>query len=314
MPENYPRKPADFGRIRSYGIESRKSLVDTSMFTNMDKYNSTRRYSDLLPPVLKAGDLLAVAEAIREAKKEGRRVIAALGAHVIKCGLSPIIIDLMERGTIDAVALNGAGAVHDMEIAFHGATSEDVAEEIGSGRFGMVEQTPAHFNAALKNMKEGDGMGVALGRYMTGKNMVNNHLSILASGYRLKIPVTVHVAIGTDIVHTNPEADGAAIGQATMTDFKVFTSVVSGLSGGVYMNVGSAVVLPEVFLKALSTARNIGEDAREFTAVNFDMIQGYRPNVNVVNRPTLEAGKGYSITGHHEIMIPLLYHLLVGEG
>lgn len=314
MPKDYPHKPADFGRIKSYGIEGRKSLVDTSMFADVGGYGQTKRYSDLLPPTLKAGDLMAVVKAIREAKKGGRRVVAALGAHVVKCGLSPVIIDLMERGIIDAVALNGAGVVHDMEIAFHGATSEDVAEEIGSGRFGMVEQTPAHFNAALKGMKDSDGMGVALGRYMAGKNMVNNHLSILASGYRLKIPVTVHVAIGTDIVHTSPEADGAAIGRATMTDFKIFTAVVSGLKDGVYMNIGSAVVLPEVFLKALSTARNIGEDARGFTAVNFDMIQGYRPNVNVVNRPTLEAGKGYSITGHHEIMIPLLYHLLVGEG
>jgi len=310
----YPFDPADFSKISTYPITERKSLVNTSMFSDLERYGRTGRIEDLFPAILKAGDLKEVVRAVRAAKVAGNPVVFAMGAHVIKVGLSPIVIDLMARGTIDAVAMNGAGAVHDLEIAFHGATSEDVASEIRDGRFGMVAETAAHFNEALRRHGAGEaGVGEALGRYIVEEKMANAGVSILAKGWELGAPVTTHVALGTDITHASPGTDGAAIGRATMNDFKLFTGIVSRLGGGVYLNVGSAVVLPEVFLKALSAARNLGADVSGFTAVNMDMIQGYRPNVNVVNRPIQGAGRGFSLTGHHEIMIPLLYHLLTGD-
>ncbi len=312
MAGDYKFKPADFGKISTYPIEKRKSLVKIDDFANLKKYGETGSFTDLLPSILKAGDLKDVVRAVRTANEKGRPVVAAMGAHIIKCGLSPIIIDMMERGIINALALNGAGAVHDLEIAYHGATSEDVASEIKSGRFGMVDETSAHFNAALK--KNGNaGMGEALGNYIVKEKMPHANLSLLARGWELDIPVTVHVAIGSDITHLSPGADGEAIGRTTLSDFKLFTGVVSRLKGGVYFNIGSAVILPEVFIKALSAARNLGEDASGFMTVNMDMIQSYRPNVNVVNRPIQGSGRGVSLTGHHEIMIPLLYHLLTSE-
>lgn len=312
MARNYKFRPVDFEKISTYPISKRKSLVKIDDFSDLKKYSETGRFTDLLPSILKGNDLIDLVAAVRLANKNGRPVVAAMGAHVIKCGLSPIIIDMMERGIINALALNGAGAVHDLEIAYHGATSEDVASEIKSGRFGMVEETSAHFNAALKT-ESSAGMGEALGSYIVKNKMPHANLSLLARGWELDIPVTTHVAIGTDITHIGPGVDGEAIGRATMTDFKLFTGVVSGLKGGVYFNIGSSVILPEVFIKALSAARNLGEDVSDFMTVNMDMIQSYRPNVNVVNRPVQDGGKGISLTGHHEIMIPLLYHLLVSE-
>ena len=314
MAGKYPFKPADFSRVKSHSIQGRKSLVNAGMLADLAGYRSSGRLADLLPPILKGADLLRLARAIKQARAQGKTVVAAMGAHVIKCGLSPIVIDLMERGVISAVAVNGAVAVHDMEIAFHGATSEDVASEIKTGRFGMVEETSAHYHRAIAAAGAQEGLGAALGRYITEAGMKNVGLSIFAQGWRLNIPVTVHVAVGADIIHASAQADGAALGRATHNDFRLFTGVVSALSGGVYMNIGSAVVLPEVFIKALSAARNMGNRVEGFTAVNMDMIQGYRPNVNVVNRPVEGSGHGYSITGHHEIMIPLLYHLLNEEG
>jgi len=313
---DYPVRPADFSRIKTYSIEERKSLVSVERFADIEKYRKTGALPDLLPGFLKARDVIDLVKAIRSAGESGRPVVVGMGAHVIKVGLSPILIDLMERGVIDAIAMNGAGAVHDLEIAFHGETSEDVAAEIKEGRFGMVEQTAAHFNGALQKHATGHaGMGEALGRYINENRMPNAGVSILAAGARLGRPVTVHVAMGTDIVHIHPNCDAEITGRATMNDFKLFTGVVSELGGGgVYMNVGSSVVLPEVFIKALSAARNLGADVTGFTTANFDMIQSYRPAVNVVNRPIQGAGRGMSITGHHEIMIPLLYHLLAVEG
>lgn len=310
-----PFKPADFSRIKTYPISERKSLVKTELFANIDAYKASGRMSDLFPAILKGKDIRELVNAIKSAKDAGKPVVIAMGAHVIKCGMSPILIDLMERGIIDALALNGAGAVHDLEIAFHGATSEDVAVEIKEGRFGMVEETASHFNTALKKHVNADtGMGEAIGCYIAEEKMPNSGVSLLATGYRLGKPVTVHVAIGADIVHIHPSADGAVTGLATMNDFRLFTGVVSKLGGGgVYMNIGSSVILPECFIKALSAARNLGADVTGFTTVNMDMIQSYRPAVNVVNRPIQGAGKGISITGHHEIMIPLIYHLLVTE-
>ncbi len=312
MPGKYPFQPADFRKITEYPICERKSLVDISMFSNPGKYRESGRYADLLPSILKAADLQELVDAIRSANANGKPVVAAMGAHVIKCGLSPIIIEMIERGVINAVAFNGACAVHDLEIAFHGATSEDVAVEIRSGRFGMVKETSAHFNNALKKYcKGGVGMGEAIGRYISEKDMPHKRFSILARAWELDAPVTVHVATGTDIVHVGPDMDGEATGRATLNDFKMFTGIVSRLGGGVYMNIGSSVILPEIFIKALSAARNLGDDVSGFMTVNLDMIQSYRPNVNVVNRPIQGAGRGISITGHHEIMIPMIYHLLL---
>ncbi len=313
MSGNYRFKPADLKKITTYSIDERKSLVSADQFSNVKKYGETGRYQDALPSILKANDLKRVVEAIKAAKAAGAPIVAAIGAHLIKCGLSPILIDMMERGFIDAIAMNGAGAVHDLEIAYHGATSEDVATEIKSGRFGMVEQTGAHFNKALTAGDTDDGMGAALGKYMVANKMPNNNVSLLARAWELDKPVTVHVAIGTDIVHIHPGVDGAMNGRATMNDFRLFTGIVGELKGGVYLNIGSAVILPEVFIKALSAARNLGHDVSGFMTVNLDMIQHYRPSVNVVNRPIQGAGEGISITGHHEIMVPLIYHMLMED-
>jgi hypothetical protein len=314
-PDKRPFTPADFSRIKTYPISERKSLVNTAMFADLEAYKKSGRVTDLFPSILKGNDIRELVRAIKSAKSAGKPVVMAMGAHVIKCGLAPIVIDLMERGIVDALALNGAGAVHDLEIAFHGTTSEDVATEIKEGRFGMVDETARHFNQALKNHVRGDvGMGAAIGRYIAGEKMPYERFSLLSAAFRLNIPVTVHVAIGSDIVHIHPSVDGAVTGLATLNDFRLFTGVVSKLGGGgVYMNIGSSVVLPECFIKALSAARNLGADVTGFTTVNMDMIQSYRPAVNVVNRPIQGAGKGLSITGHHEIMVPLLYHLLVTE-
>lgn len=305
-------EPVDFSRIKTYSIKERKSLVRLSQLADLKGYGETGRLESLLPRVLKADSLREVVAALRSARDEGSPAVLAMGAHVIKVGLSPIIINLMERGFIGAVAMNGAGAVHDLELAFHGETSEDVAAEIKEGRFGMVEETAAHFNGAIsRHASDGVGLGAALGKYINEEKMPNAAVSILAAGARLGIPVTVHVAIGTDIVHIHPSTDGAATGRATFDDFRIFTGVVSKLGGGgVYMNVGSAVLMPEVFIKALSAARNLSADVTGFTTVNMDMIQHYRPSVNVVNRPIQGAGRGISITGHHEIMIPLIYYML----
>ncbi len=314
--QKYKFQQADFSKIVSYPIEKRKSLVNTGMFADIDAYGKTGKLADLLPSALKATALKEVVKAIRNAKEIGKPVMVGMGAHVIKVGLSPVIIDMMGRGYIDAVAMNGAGAVHDLEIAFHGATSENVALEIKEGRFGMVEETSAHYNNALGKFATGaTGIGEALGRYIADEKMSNRAVSIMAQGWELKKPVTIHSAIGTDIVHIHPDIDGEATGRATLNDFKLFTGIVSEMgNGGVYLNIGSAVLLPEIFIKALSAARNLGADVTNFTTVNLDMIQHYRPAVNVVNRPIQGAGKGISITGHHEILIPLIYHLLLNEG
>jgi len=227
--------------------------------------------------------------------------------------LSPLIIDLMERGAVSCLAMNGAGAVHDFEMAFLGQTSEDVAAELETGRFGMAQETGAFLNDAWKRyVGAGVGLGEAMGRALAEQALPHRELSLVGNAYRLGIPVTLHVALGTDIVHMHPGADGAAIGLGTMNDFRLFTGVLCGMGdGGVYLNVGSAVVLPEVFLKAVSLARNLGHPVHNFTTVNLDMISHYRPQTNVVHRPTSAGGKGYSLIGHHEIMIPLLYQLVV---
>ena len=230
-----------------------------------------------------------------------------MGAHAIKVGLSPMIVDLMERGVLTSVALNGAGIIHDFELALAGRTSEDVGPGLDRGRFGMARETGAVLNEVIRGAaRRGAGLGEALGRHLNEGRYPHRALSIVAAGDRLGIPVTVHVAIGTDIIHMHPSADGAAIGAASLRDFHRLAEVVAGLSGGVYMNLGSAVVLPEVFVKALNLARNLGHRVRPLFTLDLDFLRHYRPGVNVVSRPTAAGGRGVHITGHHELLFPVL--------
>lgn len=260
-----------------------------------------------LPDVLAARDFRDVVRAIVSARGNDRPVILGMGAHPLKLGLSPVIIDLLEKEVITAVAVNGACAVHDFELALVGHTSEDVAKELCTGTFGMAGETGRGVNAAVRaGSKKGYGAGKAIGEYIQKKKFPFREKSLFANAFSMDIPVTVHIAIGTDIVHMHPQADGAAIGKTSMTDFRLFASVVSDLEGGVYINLGSAVVLPEVFLKALNIARNLGNKVENITTVNMDFIQHYRPRENVLKRPTSISGRHYALTGHHEIMFPLL--------
>lgn len=300
---------ADFKKIKTYPINERGNKVNVSDFADLEKYKKTKDIASLLPFILKAAELKEIAAAMRNAVKNKKGVIFALGAHVIKTGCSPIIIDWIKNGVITGVALNGAGAVHDLEIAMIGATSEDVEEEVKTGRFGMVSETAEHTYSALLNYDE-MGFGQAVGEWILEEGMEHADKSILAACAGAGVPATVHASIGCEIIHTHPLADGALIGEKSMEDFKIFTATLKSLSGGgCYFNVGSAVVLPEVFIKALSAARNLGDDVKDFTTVDFDMIRHYRPSVNVVHRPVTTGGKGYQITGHHELLLPLLYHL-----
>jgi hypothetical protein len=304
---------ADFGKIKNYPIKDRKNKVSVDEFALLEKYKSSKNILDLFPSQLKAVDLKEIALKFHEARKKGAGVIFAMGAHVIKTGCSPIVIDWMKQGKITAVAMNGAGPVHDLEIAMIGETSEDVEEEIKTGRFGMVEETAAETIKALKKYPE-CGFGEAIGRSINDSKMKYADESILANAAKLGIPATVHSAIGCEITHIHPESDGALIGEKSFDDFKIFTAQLKTLNGGgVYFNVGSAVILPEVFIKALSAARNLGDAIENFYTVNMDMKSHYRPTVNVVHRPVQNGGKGYDITGHHEIMLPLLYHMMESE-
>lgn len=271
---------------------------------------------DSLPRILAADSLRAVIDRMLEARAKGKAILWGLGGHVIKCGLAPVLADLMRRGLLTGIAMNGAASIHDFEIAIAGATSEDVESVLPDGRFGAAAETGQRMNAAIvRGAAAGLGMGEALSQDLDGPGAAH---SLLCQAYAARVPVTVHVAVGTDTPHTFPEASGAAIGAATHTDFRLFCQLVRGLDhGGVYLNVGSAVLLPEVFLKAVSVVRNLGYPLTHFTTVNFDFLQHYRPVTNVVQRPHVNAGgQGYSLTGHHEIMIPLLAAALrerVGE-
>jgi len=264
---------------------------------------------DALPGILAGRDLRDLAAAIVNARRRKREVLLGIGAHVIKCGLSPWIVALMEEGLLTGVAMNGAGAIHDFELAYAGSTSEDVGPALEDGSFGMAHETADFLNGAAADAALGGlGFGEALGQAILGEGLPNAGLSIVATGARLGIPVTIHVAIGTDIVHMHPSASGAAIGEASLTDFHRFAALVERLEGGVYLNAGSAVILPEVFLKALAMARNRKKGLpRRFTTANLDFIPAYRPLTNVVRRPTTGGGTGYQITGHHELMLPLLF-------
>jgi hypothetical protein len=298
----------DFSGVRTYPLQSRKSKVSIKEFGRV--YQGKDRitpFLDSLPDLLAAKDLKAVIAAVVKAHKKKRPVIVGMGAHLTKVGLNPILLDLMERGVISALAVNGAVIIHDFELAMAGKTSEDVDEQIGSGAFGMAEETGRILNEAIiKGVGQGLGIGAAVGQWLNRSKAPNLRYSLLAAGDRLGIPVTVHVAVGTDIIHMHPSVSGAALGEGSLLDFRRLCSVVAKLEGGVYLNIGSAVILPEVFLKALTLVRNLGHTVERFTTVNLDFIQHYRPITNVVRRPTQKGGKGYSLTGHHEIMVPLL--------
>jgi hypothetical protein len=308
--------PLDLSRVRTVPLSTRDNKMEASRSGRVAGPGASfRSFYEGLPNVLAGEVFRKVVAALVRARRTEKPVIWAMGAHVIKCGLSPCVLDLMRRGIITAVALNGAGAIHDFEIALIGQTSEDVAGGLRDGTFGMSEETGRLINQALLSDGGGNsGMGAMLGAELHRLGAPFRHESLLAEGFRLGLPVTVHVAIGTDIVHMHPSADGAAIGAASFYDFRLLAAVVADLGGGgVHLNVGSAVVLPEVFLKALTVARNLGNPVVDYTTVNLDMLRQYRPLENVVRRPTLGCGQGYSLIGHHELMIPLLAQAVVEE-
>jgi hypothetical protein len=307
--------PLDFSGLNTYSLHERHSKVTVADFAQAVKPGMTvRELIANLPKQLAGKDFPELVERIAAAVISKRPVLVGMGAHVIKVGLAPVLIDLMERGVISALALNGAGIIHDAEIAMVGRTSEEVASVLGAGAFGAARETGEVLNQAInQGAREGIGIGEAVGNALLQQNFPFNGQSLLAQARRLGIPVTVHVAMGTDIIHIHPAADGAAIGQCSLHDFRVFCRLVSGLEGGVYLNLGSAVLLPEVFLKALTVVRNLGHVAQRFTTANFDFIRAYRPATNVVHRPTLEGGKGFNLTGHHELMIPLLAAAVVDK-
>ncbi len=304
---DYP-VPIDLSRLNTYSLFERPSKVTVADFAHpISPGLSVAQFLKYLPRQLAAEDLRRVALSVARAVQDNRLVIVAMGAHVIKVGLSPVLIDLMERGIISAIAMNGACIIHDTEIAMAGKTSEEVGAVLGDGRFGAARETGEFLNAAIKHAADTDiGLGESVGHMLLKESFSYNSVSILAQAARLQIPVTVHVAVGTDIIHIHPSADGAAIGKASHHDFRIFASLVRELDKGVFLNIGSAVIMPEVFLKALTLVRNLGHAVTSITTANFDFIRQYRPLTNVVARPTMEGGAGFNITGHHEIMIPLL--------
>ncbi len=301
----------DFKAVRTTDLDSRHSKVKAADFAK--KLSPGASFADFaakLPNILAAADLREAARAIARARREGRPVLLGLGGHVIKVGLAPVIIDLMERGFIDAIAANGSVMVHDSEAALAGATSEDVGASLGSGAFGVTGRTGELINRAAREAAENDmGLGRALGLAIAAENPPYLEMSLLAAAARLDKPATIHAAIGTDVYNIHPDADGGQLGAATMHDFRTFCRIVAALDGGVFINLGSAVILPEVFLKALTLVRNLGRQARDLTTINMDFIRHYRPSVNVVGRPTQEGGRGFYFIGHHEIMFPLLMSL-----
>lgn len=309
----FPYEEFDLSKVRTYPLASRPSKVDVSQFARPHvKGSGLDGFLASLPELLGAADFRAVVAAILEARRSGRGIVWGLGAHVVKTGLSPIVVDLMERGFVSAVATNGAGMIHDFEIALSGSTSEDVDSTIGPGTFGMAEETGSELNRAItEGVGRGLGIGQAVGAFLHASQPKHARASLLATASRLNIPVTVHVAMGTDITHMHPAASGSAIGEGSLRDFRYFVSSVASLERGVYLNCGSAVILPEVFLKAVALARNDGRSLDGLTTVNLDFLRHYRPQTNVVTRPTMGVGRGYSMTGHHEILIPLVAAALV---
>jgi deoxyhypusine synthase len=298
----------DRARVRTVPARRRPSKVRRRDEARPHRRGASfARFLDGLPRLLGAAELRAAIEAGALAQAGGRTLLWGFGAHLIKVGLAPVVVDLMERGFVSGLLLNGAGCVHDLELAWMGRTSEDVAPSLDDGSFGMARETAERLNAAIAaGWRDGIGMGAAVGREILAGRYPHKERSVLATAARLGIPATAHVAIGADIHHMHPSADGAALGATSFTDFETLTALVATLEGGVLYHVGSAVILPEVFLKALALARNLGHRVRRFTTVNLDFVRHYRPQVNVVERPTRLGGRGISLVGHHEILVPLL--------
>jgi hypothetical protein len=313
----YSQQPLDFANLKTVGLEERGGKVRVAdLAAPYEPGSGIAGLLNSLPHLLAADSFRAVVNALVSARESRRAILWGMGGHVIKCGLAPVLLDLMRRGYATGFALNGSAAIHDFEIALAGHTSEEVESVLPDGRFGAAEETGREMNCAIiEGARDGIGMGEALGRALDQRGGRNQApaASLLLNAYRAAVPVTVHVAVGTDTPHTHPAADGAAIGSATHRDFRLFCGMVTELhQGGVYLNVGSAVLLPEVFLKAVSAVRNLGNPLAEFTTANFDFLQHYRPRVNVVERPhAASGGRGYAITGHHELMIPLLAAALI---
>jgi hypothetical protein len=315
----YSIQPLTLGAVHTYPLASRKSKVSTRDFAKPSSANtSLRKFLDSLPSILAAADLRQLLGAMHAARKQGAAILWGLGGHVIKVGLGPILIDLMKRGFVSGIAMNGAALIHDFEIALAGNTSEDVEAGLGEGQFGMAEETGKYLNEIAKlSHRIRIGYGEAAGQFLNSGILDVKHAdsSVLVAAYKHRIPVTIHLAIGTDIPHMHPAASGAALGDATHHDFRLFCALVDRMQpGGAYLNWGSAVLLPEVFLKAVSVVRNLGVPLRPITTANFDFIQHYRPLQNVVKRPTAPSSRrgtgpeshGYAITGHHELLLPLV--------
>jgi hypothetical protein len=315
----YSTKPLQLSSVHTYPLSSRKSKVHVSDFAKPVAGNaSLKKFLDSLPNILAAQELRDIAVAIHSARRQKASILWGIGGHVIKVGLGPILIDLMRRGFITGIAMNGAALIHDFEIALAGNTSEDVEASLANGRFGMAEETGRYVNEIAKLASRiRIGYGEAAGQFLNSGIVLAPYAeqSVLASAYRLRVPVTIHLAIGTDIPHMHPAVEPGSLGVATHIDFRLFSALVQGIQpGGVYLNWGSAVILPEIFLKAVSISRNYGVLLRPITTANFDFVQHYRPLQNVVKRPTAPLAKsgagaqshGYAITGHHEILLPLL--------
>jgi hypothetical protein len=310
----FPYEEFDLSGIRTYPLASRQSKARAEDVACPHRRGAGfKAWFDSLPAILGARDLKLVVASIADARGRGAGIVWGIGAHVIKTGLSPILIDLMRRGYVSAIAMNGAGIIHDFEMALSGGTSEDVDESLGPGRFGMADETGRLLNRTIAEAAAARaGIGQAVGASLAAMNPAHGDLSLALAAHRLSIPLTVHVAVGTDIVHMHPDASGAAIGDASLRDFRFFAASVARLTGGVYLNCGSAVILPEVFLKAVALARHRGVTLEGLTTVNIDFMRMYRPQTNVVSRPAAATGgTGYSLVGHHEILIPLLAAALV---
>lgn len=303
-------KPVDLKRVTTYPIRQRVSKLDQSLLARLPSPDqSLAEFFRTWPQLLKAKEFLRIADRIAHAHRSDRAVVWMMGAHPIKCGLSPLIVDLIKRKVITCLAMNGAAAIHDFELAFFGHTSEDVEHGLADGSFGMAQETGEGMNNIInEGVRRGYGVGEALGQSILRHGAKFQELSILCQGFKGNLPVTVHIALGTDIIHQHPNVDGVALGKGSILDFRILAGQLQGLNdGGVVINCGSAVMMPEVFLKALTIARNLGNTVKDFTAVNLDMISHYRPLANVLTRPTSLGGEAYSIVGHHEIMLPLLY-------
>ncbi len=307
MASRFPQ--ADLSGVRRVSIDERGGTVLVEdLVRPYDPGEEVDAFLGVVPRLFAGDDLRSAVDAIAAAAAGGKSVLVMFGAHLVKCGLSRLLIDLMERKVVTALATNGAGVIHDFELAMWGKTSEDVAAGLADGTFGMCRETADHMNAAAAEARDGGlGFGEGLGRKLAELGAPHRDASITARAHELGIPLTVHVALGTDIIHQHPSTDGAALGESSLTDFRILAEVVAGLGGGVVLNVGSAVILPEVFLKALTVARNLGRGAGGFTAVGMDMNEPYRAMLNVVGRPTAQSGMGIALRGRHELLFPLLW-------